>query len=427
MPVCNNPSQLFRNQSGVVGIATALVLPLLVGFAALGIEATEWYAQTRSVQAAADNAALSTAVAYAQGNTEGYAQEGTSVASSDGYTNGVNGVTVTVSMPPASGSQAGNKNAVQVKIGLPIKPQLASMFISAFNVTGNGVAIIGGANKSSNGCVLALNSAATTGATLNGTTSITLNNCAFDVNATSSTASLVMNGNAALSAQNVNLGGGDQISSNSTLTATDGVKLFQPPVQDPYASRQIPTFSGCYQTNLKVHKTTTLQPGVYCGGLDIEGGTVTLSPGVYILDQGDLDVNGNATVIGTGGVTIILTTSKPDFSTVGNVVINGGATMNLVAPSTGQTAGIAIWQDRRAPDSGKDKLNGGSTMQITGAIYLPSESTTYAGGQASANTGCTQLIALNITFTGNSQLGNSCSGTGVTSITSSSSMAQLVQ
>jgi hypothetical protein len=101
--------------------------------------------------------------------------------------------------------------------------------------------------------------------------------------------------------------------------------------------------------------------------------------------------------------------------------------MNLVAPTTGQTAGIAIWQDRRALDSGTDKLNGGWTMQITGAIYLPSESTTYAGGQASANTGCTQLIALNITFTGNSQLGNSCSGTGVTSITSSSTIAQLVQ
>lgn len=422
-----NLSRFFRNRSGVVGITTALVLPLLVGFAGLGIEATEWYAQARSIQAAADDAALSTAVAYAQGNTSAYAQEGTSVASSNGYTDGVDGVKVTINMPPVSGSQAGNQNAVQVNIVRPITPILAAMFISAFNVNGNGVAIVGGPNKSSNGCVLALNSAATTGATLNGTTSITLNKCAFDVNATSSTASLVMNGNASLTAQNVNLGGGDQISSNSTLNATDGVKLFQPPAQDPYASRQIPSFSGCYQTNLKIHKTTTLQPGVYCGGIDIMGGTVTLSPGVYILDQGDLDVNGNATVIGTGGVTIILTTSKNDFSTVGNIIVNGGATMNLVAPTTGPTAGIAIWQDRRAPDSGADKLNGGSTMQITGAIYLASESVAYAGGQASTDSGCTQLIALNITFTGNSQLGNSCTGTGVTAITSSSSMAQLVQ
>jgi Flp pilus assembly protein TadG len=426
MTMCNL-SQLFRSQSGVVGMTTALVLPLLVGFAGLGIEATEWYTQARSVQAAADAAALSAAVAYAQGNTSAYSQEATSVASSNGYTKGVNGVTVTVNMPPASGSQAGNKNAVQVNIVEPITPLLSAMFISGFNVSGNGVAIVGGPSNSSNGCVLALNSAATTGANLNGATSVTLNKCAFDVNATSATASLVMNGGASLTAQNVNLGGGDQISNNSTLTATDGVKLFQPPASDPYASRQIPSFSGCYKTNLKVSKSIALQPGVYCGGIDITGGTVTLSPGVYILDQGDFNVNGNATVIASGGVTIILTTSKTDFSTVGNVIINGGATVNLVAPATGQTAGIAIWQDRRAPDSGKDKLNGGSTMQITGAIYLPSQSVTYAGGQASADSGCTQLIALNITFTGTSQLGNSCSGTGVTSITSSSSVAQLVQ
>ena len=422
-------TRLLRNQSGVVSITTALTLPLLVGFAALGIEVTEWYAQARSIQAAADDAALSTAVAYAQGNTSGYAQEGTSVASSDGYTNGVNGVTVTVNMPPVTGSEVGNANAVQVDIVTPITPLLASMFVSAFNVTGNGVAIVGGPNNSSNGCVLALNSANTTGATLNGTTSITLSHCAFDVNATSPTASLVMNGNSSLTAENVNLGGGEQISSNSTLIATDGVKLFQPPAKDPYATRQIPSFSGCGQSSstLKIHKDTTLQQGVYCGGIDITGGTVTFSPGIYILNQGDFDVDGNATVIGTGGVTIILTTSSTDFTTVGNVIINGGATINLVAPNSGPTAGIAIWQDRRAPDSGSDKLNGGSTMQVTGAIYLPSESVTYSGGQASNDNGCTQLIALNITFTGNSQLGNNCSGSGVTSITSSSSLAQLVE
>lgn len=154
---------------------------------------------------------------------------------------------------------------------------------------------------------------------------------------------------------------------------------------------------------------------------------MTFAPGVYILNKGDFTVKGQATVIGTGGVTIILTTNSNNFGSVGNIDIEGGATINLVAPNTGVTAGIAIWQDRRAPDSNKDKLTGGSTMNVTGAIYLPSESVTYSGGQASANSGCTQLIGLNITFTGISQLGNNCTGTGVTQITSSSSLAQLVQ
>lgn len=420
-------SRLFRDQSGVIAIGTAIMLPVLIGFAALGIEVTEWYAQDRSIQAAADDAALSAAVAYAEGNANGYTQEALSVASSNGFTNEVNGVQVSVNMPPTSGNNQGNTSAIQVNITAPVTPLLSAMFVSPFNINGGGVAIVGGPNNSSNGCVLALNSAATTGAVLNGTTSITLNKCAFDVNATSATAALVMNGNASLTAENVNIGGGDQISNNATLHASDGVRLFQPPAMNPYAGRQIPSFAGCDHSNLKLHQSTTLQPGVYCGGIDITGGTVTFSPGVYFLNQGDLTLNGNASIVGTGGVTIILTTSSNDYSTVGNITINGGATVNLVAPTSGATAGIAIWQDGRAPDSGSDKLNGGSTMQVTGAIYLPSESTTYAGGQSSDDSGCTQLIALNITFTGNSSLGNNCTGTGVTQITSSSSLAQLVQ
>ena len=421
-------SGLFRSQSGVVGVTTAVTFPLLVGFAALGIEVTGWYVQARSIEAAADDAALTAAVAYAQGNTSGYTQEATSVASSNGYTNGVNGVTVTVNMPPTSGSEIGNKSAVQVNIVKPITPLLAATFVSSFNVNGQGVAIVAG-SSSSNGCVLALNTAAATGATLSGSTNITLANCSFDVNATSATKSLVMNGGAVLTADSVNLGGGADISGNATLTATNGLNLDQPPIANPYADRQIPSFSGCNQRNLKITSTPSkpLQPGVYCGGINISGGAVvTLAPGIYILDQGDLSLSGGSTLNGTDA-TIILTSSA-GASSVGNVVISGGTNVNLVAPTTGASAGIAIWQDARAPDSGKDNLTGGSTMDITGAIYLPSQSVTYTGGASNNGSGCTQLIALNIKFSGNSVLANNnCSGTGVASISSSSTLAQLVQ
>lgn len=423
-----NLSRLFRNQSGVVGITTAIAFPALIGVAALGIEVAQWYAQARSIEAAADDAALTAAVAYAQGNTSGYTEEATSIAASDGYANGVNGVAVTVNMPPVSGSEVGNKSAVQVSIVKPITPLLAAMFVSSFNVNGHGVAIIAG-SKSSNGCVLALNTASTTGATLSGSTNITLANCSFDVNATSATKSLVMTGSATLTADSVNLGGGADVSGSATLTATSGLHLDQPPVANPYADRQIPSFSGCKQTNLKITSTPAqpLQPGVYCGGISVSGGAVvTLASGVYILNQGDLSLSGGSTLNGTD-VTIILTSSA-GTKTIGNVVISGGTNINLVAPPTGATAGIAIWQDARAADSGKDDLTGGSTMDITGAIYLPSESVTYTGGASNNGSGCTQLIALNIKFSGNSQLANSsCAGTGVASISSSPALAQLVQ
>jgi hypothetical protein len=58
------------------------------------------------------------------------------------------------------------------------------------------------------------------------------------------------------------------------------------------------------------------------------------------------------------------------------------------------------------------KFNGGSTENITGAIYTPSGQMEFAGG-ASIATGCTQLVALTVTFTGNANFGNTCTGSGI--------------
>jgi hypothetical protein len=150
---------------------------------------------------------------------------------------------------------------------------------------------------------------------------------------------------------------------------------------------------------------------VYCGGINLNGGTTPLAAGTYILDQGGLQVNGNATLTGTG-VTIILTSCTG--SNYGSVTINGGATVTLTAPISGATAGIpgvAVWVDKNAPLA-TSKFNGGGNENITGSIYAPSQQMEFAGG-ASGTSGCTQLVALTVTFTGNSNIGNSCTNSGV--------------
>jgi hypothetical protein len=58
------------------------------------------------------------------------------------------------------------------------------------------------------------------------------------------------------------------------------------------------------------------------------------------------------------------------------------------------------------------KFNGGGTENITGSIYAPSQQMEFAGG-ASSTSGCTQLVALTVTFTGNSNFGNSCTNSGI--------------
>ena len=231
-------SRFCRDRSGTIAVLTALSLTGLVGFAGLGIETTQWYTEKRSIQAAADDAALSAAVAYSQGNTTGYTTEAKSVAGTNGFVDTVNNVSVTVAKPPTSGPYASNNSAIQVSIVAPATPLLSKMFIGNFNVGGGSVALVG--TQAAGGCVMALNGAAAGAGTLSGTTNITLNNCSFVVNSNSSSA-LVMNGNATLTAANVVLGGGDSVSNNSTLTTTGGVLMYQPPVTDPYASRTIPT------------------------------------------------------------------------------------------------------------------------------------------------------------------------------------------
>jgi Flp pilus assembly protein TadG len=54
-----------RDRRGVVGVALAVLLPVLIGFAGLGVEVGWWFAIQRQNQSAADAAAISAALEYA--------------------------------------------------------------------------------------------------------------------------------------------------------------------------------------------------------------------------------------------------------------------------------------------------------------------------------------------------------------------------
>jgi len=96
-----------------------------------------------------------------------------------------------------------------------------------------------------------------------------------------------------------------------------------------------------------------------------------------------------------------------------------------VAPTSGPTAGIAIYQDRNAPTTGTDSITGGASQNITGAIYFPSQAVNYSGGGSVGGASCTQIVAYKITFTGNSNINSNCNGVGVATIGTSS--GQLVE
>src|SRR5438105_10532914 len=85
-------ARLFASAEGAVAVTTAIVLPILLGFSALGVEVGHWYLVQRQMQGAADAAAISAAAQYiadqVAGNTSAttYQQTGQHYASLNGFT-----------------------------------------------------------------------------------------------------------------------------------------------------------------------------------------------------------------------------------------------------------------------------------------------------------------------------------------------------
>jgi hypothetical protein len=161
------------------------------------------------------------------------------------------------------------------------------------------------------------------------------------------------------------------------------------------------------------------------------GVTVTLSPGVYILNgqgggsctgsvgaskatachSGDFDVTNRATVTGTG-VTIVLTTNTVYGYDVGNMFIDDNSALNITAPTSSVSgypvAGVAIWQNPLAPKpanpgpgyaegaQGVNTVASGATTNITGLIYFPTQAVLFSGGAGSD--ACTQVLAWAVQF-----------------------------
>jgi Flp pilus assembly protein TadG len=406
-----------RDDSGSYLVIGGIVMPLLVGVVGLGTEVGLWYARHHKMQSAADSAAVAAATDYyVNHNANALAIQAQSVASSYGFVVGSKGVTLTVNHPPSSGSYASDQRAVEVIIQEPQKRLFSALYGSSdVSIAARSVALGTGGK----GCVIALNPTASGAVTTQGTADVNLDGCSLYDNSANSSA-MTVGGSGTVSAESVNIVGG--ITNTSGITTTNGIATGQSPLADPYANASYGSFSGCDQTNYVAKTTVTLNPGVYCGGLRLNAGAnVALNPGIYYLDQGSLTVNGGASLSGVG-VTLVFTSSNGH--NYASASINGGANINLTAPTTGPTAGIVLFGDRNMTAGTSFTLNGGSSEVFGGAIYLPRADVSFSGGAASTN-GCLQLVADTVNFVGNANFAINCKGSGTKPI--GSSTAQLTE
>ncbi len=378
---------------------TGILLSVSIGTVGLGTDYGLWVYSHQRAQQAADSAAVSAGTMVSSGQSDRIARQASAVAAAYGFDNGTEGQTVTVNWPPTSGKYSGKSYAVEVIVQQEQQRLFsASWTESAPTVIGRAVAL----GNTGDGCAIALNRVASGAIAAQGSTAVTLANCSLIANSASSSA-VSAGGSSSVTSLSVNTVGA--VSGVSHFSVSAGINTGISPVVDPYAALSVPTLGACSAHNTTVKTTAALTPGVYCGGLSINAGaTATLAPGVYYLDQGALTVNGGGTLTGTG-VTIVLTSSTgKNYATAS---INGGAVVDLSAPTLGWTAGLVMIGDRNAPVGTSYKLNGGGTQTLAGTIYVPTGALIYAGGAVSTTT-CTKMIADTITFTGNSTLAAKC-------------------
>jgi hypothetical protein len=188
-----------------------------------------------------------------------------------------------------------------------------------------------------------------------------------------------------------------------------------PAIPDPYAAQAAnwPISCGgssCMSNPSVYNASGTLSPGAYLDGILLDGTnqTYTFSPGVYyIYSSQNTQLCGNVTaalnicgqgnaVNATAGVTLVV---LPGNSNSGIAATN--STFNLTAPSTGWSAGVAIWEPLSTQTNN-------FTANVTGLICAPNGNIQYS--RNTANPTCTQIVANTITFANSTSLqgGDNC-------------------
>jgi len=402
--------RLRQDERGAIAVMMAIMLSVLVGMLGLGVEFGSWYAARRALQTAADAAAITAALERSRGNPGDASAIALREAQRNGFHEAASGAFV-LNSPPTSGPLAGRTDAVEAILQNHQERLFSSLFLSGEAVvSARAVAVVGNGGKA---CVLALDTGASGAIRGSGTANVSLPGCMLAANSTDP-ASINLTGVVIVKAQSMWSAGGLSQGNNVTVNLDFPPSLHAAPLRDPYADVQVGTVGPCDHTStVKVTNkaTKTLNPGVYCGGIQITGGTVTFNPGTYYIVDGSLDVNGG-TLKGqysssTDGVTFVFTTKNVSGSSIGGLDIRGNAAISLRAPSdpANPFRGLLVYQDRRAPVGSVNKLNGGSSTDLQGAVYTPNQEMDWSGTNGTASAACIQIVAKTVSFLGTSTLG----------------------
>lgn len=318
------------------------------------------------LQHAADAAALGAIFERARGLSD-WVAAGKADAAMNGFTDGVNGVTISIVSPPTSGSYSGNASAIQATV----KQRYPTAFMGL--ISGSGSANPGttavAATSSSPDCVYIMGAGSflfypLALQILSGFSSgcnLYLDSSSYSIN-NNLLSTLSVSGMNTIKVQGPSRGA-------LLFGSTSPAPTFNSANEnDPLAQEVAPTFSSCNYTNKLLFLTTaTLSSGTYRGGITINASTVTFNPGLYIV-TGGMTWEGGSTINGTG-VTFYLTTGGG--STYGNLNI-WNSTVTVSAPTStanGGITGIVVFGDRNWVNHGNQGIQILSSYVTTNGIW----------------------------------------------------------
>jgi Flp pilus assembly protein TadG len=383
----------------------ALVMPLFIGGAGLALDTVQISLTKRQLQRAADSAALAAARSVQQ---SGQAAAAPAVTRDLQVNDDVSVDATPVVGTPTAGDFANNPRAVRVQL----RTTQSLTFFSFFGTEDPVVTAEATAAVVSDGtfCMLSLEDGTSPGVTVGGTAEIDLG-CGISTNSRAAEA-ISAGGNSRVRATPIMAVGGLNSGDTNFVPGTQFAP-YAVSQNDPFGSVPNPTPPPNCPGLRKVAKGETLTLGPATApncfrGMEIRG-TLVLLPGTTLyIDGADFEIPAQGRVTGTES-TILLTsrnaTSNPE--SVAEFKMNAQAELSLTAPKTGPYAGIAMFEDRRAPIGRTIRFNGGSETTIDGAMYFPRAYFEYNGG-ANMAASCLQLIGRRLDFRGNGVIRNQC-------------------
>ena len=434
--------KLWRDRRGNALVLAGAALPLIVGSAGLASDTIQWALWKRQLQRAADSASMAGVYAKVQGRSVGNCTNipGATYDQPVAWDLKKNShiwitPTCTVTNPPSTGSFT--SDAMAVKVDLSVQKQLAfsGMFMSAApTITASATATVVPAGQY---CVVSLENTSVTGITATGNADVDMG-CGMITNSTSMTAA-VATGSSEVNASPIAAVGGIAASDNwgpntvlqpFTIAQEDPFATVNPPASSDYPSGNCPQLrtnssdapKTSWQEGPDYKAMTGAATGFYCISELNVNSTVTLPSGVYVIDGGSMSVGAQGHLTCTN-CTFVLTSrnAATNPNSIGNADFNGGAELDLTASNSGPYSGLVVYQDRRAVNgtsaNQQSKINGNSDSFFQGAFYFPNQQVQF-NGTAGMSTNCLQLVARNVTYSGNLNISNTCpANSGASSFT----------